>query len=350
MTNAIVLHAWWQRFDRVTSMKSMRIVLTCSPGIRRGNGHRIVRIHLQNITRGLSRSISPKSVARLRSAIPYVLVAAIAAQVVQVGIDLQHARALLLEATKVQQPPARPSITSVDIRGVLAAHLFGTAAENDTEPPAESEPAPIQWVLSGVVERAAPKVGFAIIGETAGSTRLRLVGEEIAKGFKLVRVLSDRVMIEHRGRELTIRLPKFEQAPASVARLGRSSDVSTVSDNAGGQQVAMNGATVETWHPPPGQPANRPPAMLLLKPQVHLDANGHYNGMRIVGPENGSTLASFGLARDDVITKINGRALSTPELTRQGLAQMSTGTTVMVTVERGGISQDLQVTLPGGGG
>ena len=312
--------------------------------------HGVVQVHLQYFTRGLPRNISEKSLARLRSVVLFALMAAIAAQVVQVGIDLQRARASLLEATKVQLPPTPSSAlptTAVDVRSVLAAHLFGTAAQDESEGPAASEP-PVQWVLTGVIEGAAPKVGFAIIGETPESTRLRLVGEELARGFKLVRVQSDRVMIEHRGRQLTVRFQKSGQATGGVARLGRNSNVSDVSYN-GGQQTPLTTSTVATWHAPPGQPANRPPAMMLLKPQVHLDANGHYNGMRIVGPGNGNALASFGLARDDVITKINGHALSTPELARQALAQMSTGATVMVTVERGGISQDMSVTLPGGG-
>ena len=163
------------------------------------DGSGIVRVCLQYITRGLRRLVSPSSVGLLRSAVPFALAAAIAAQIVQIGIDLKHTRAALLEATRVPPPPtffsARPSVSSMDIRSVLAAHLFGAAAENENDGPAASAPAPVQWVLSGVIERAVPEVGFAIIGETAGSTRLRLVGEEVAKGFKLVRVLSDRVII-----------------------------------------------------------------------------------------------------------------------------------------------------------
>ena len=302
----------------------------------------------------LPQSLRKGGLSLLRRAVIVILCAAILAQAAQTAVALRSATASADVPARESRGPGPATMvvnsTAQGVSSLVGAHLFGIPPASPDERAPEIGAAPVQWVLSGIIERSPPETGLAIIGESAQSTRLRGVGEEISRGFRLVQVRSEDVTIEHMGQRLLLRLTWSQNVPASGVKPLRAANVSRSSDMGSAQASSMGSTMAAIWHPPKGSPANRPPALALLKPQIHLDADGHYNGMRVLGDAGGRSLAQYGLARDDVITKINGRALTTPELAQQGLAQMSSGATVTLTVVRNGASQELPVTLAPGGG
>jgi type II secretory pathway component PulC len=215
---------------------------------------------------------------------------------------------------------------------VLAAHLFGTAA-----PEATLSPAPVQWVLSGIIQGSTPQSGLAILGENAQSTHLRAVGQEVFGGFRLVQVLADQVTLEGAGQRLALRLSKTRLA--ALAAAGEPTALGVASPTALAPGI---------WHPAKGLIGVPLPAQALLRPQAHHDADGKYDGLQVMNLD--SRLSPLGLQRADVITEIDGRAITSANMAQQALQQLSSGTTVMVTVERQGSPMQLPLTISENGG
>jgi type II secretion system protein C len=291
-----------------------------------------------NFGRELPVLLGRDRMAWLRLAVMMLLSVAILARSAQVAISLTRARWLAVTSHEIRPTEVARGVGTAnaaqDLSRVLSAHLFGTATE-----PVDHQPglAPAQWVLSGVIEGSTPEAGLAIIGETRETTRLRAIGQEVANGFKLAQVLSDRVTIERPGQRLELRLPRSRWGHGSLVSLAETA-------------VLDGTLTASAWHPRKGWPANRPPAMVMLKPGPHLDPDGRYDGMRVWGAGNGSALQALGLQRNDVITRINGQAINNDEAARTALEQMSTGVPVMVTIVRDGSAQELPISIVDSGG
>ena len=227
--------------------------------------------------------------------------------------------------------PARVS----DLQRIVAAHLFGSSA---AEVDAEAQPAPAQWVLSGVMAGAKPREGWAILGQAAESTHLRFVGQDVASGYRLAEVFVDHVVVEGRGERLTLRLPRTRAGFGLVAGADRA-------DGGVGRLPALAPAL---WHPPKGVNTVPSPAQAILHPQPHRDAEGQTDGMQVMGIE--SWVSALGLHQSDVILAVDSQPITSAVSMQQALQQLSSGRTVMVTVSRGGQAMQLPVTIvePGG--
>ena len=217
------------------------------------------------------------------------------------------------------------------LSALITAHLFGVGTQSviQTSAPAVG----VQWTLSGTLAGSSPSTGSAIVSERGRLPLLRTVGEEISNGFKLVQVGAESVVLDRDGQRVTV----------NFARIHAMGDAIIVANDTRREDHEPT-AMPAVWRPRKGWPQNRPPAMVVLRPQVHLGPSGHYNGMQVMG--GGSALATLGLQRGDVITQVNGTPLKQPGDAQLALAQMSTSTPVMVTVERGGRTQQLAVSVP----
>ena len=269
----------------------------------------------------------------MRAIVIGILSLAAAAQAAQIVDAARSSRS----TTVVDRPSGRrEQVNSKDaydpkMSALIGAHLFGVSPQSvmQTSAPLAS----VQWTLSGTLEGSSPNKGSAIVSEQGQVPLLRKVGDEISSGFKLVAVRAESVVLDRDGQRVTVNLAKNRSMQGGPIVVSNG-----LPDDSGAQ------ATPAVWHPRQGWPQNRPPAMVVLRPQVHLGSSGHYNGMQVMGA--GSALANLGLQRGDVITQVNGKPLSQPADAQLALAQMSTSTPVMVTVERGGTTQELAVAVP----
>jgi S1-C subfamily serine protease len=98
------------------------------------------------------------------------------------------------------------------------------------------------------------------------------------------------------------------------------------------------------------QPPDVPMAMAVFKPEPARDSRGHYEGMRLEGSGDEASLAAYGLKRDDVITSVNGRAITSQALAMAALQEISSGTPALVTVRRDSVLQDISLTFQTTGG
>jgi type II secretory pathway component PulC len=223
---------------------------------------------------------------------------------------------------RVAEVKAGASSPDADLRRVLGAHLFGTLAASDPD----SGGSVAQWVLSGTLVSSTPERGWAILGETRQSPRLRAAGQDIGENFKLVQVFADHVALEHRGQRLILNLTH------SRALAGAGNTLVT--------GVADNGGTAV---PHPRYPPNRPPAWVAVAPQPYLSDDGSYVGMRVIGA--GPAVYRMGLKPNDVVTYVNGRAIDGADATRQALQELSNGAPAIATILRDGATLEVPLTF-----
>jgi type II secretory pathway component PulC len=263
-----------------------------------------------------------------------VLSVALIVQMASIVLSLRRSAALAtLPPSSAHHAPDAPTRPRVDaVRGVLAAHLFGSSAPEQSAQ-AAAVAAAAQWVLRGVIAAQTPQSGFAMIGQNEQSTRLRAVGQEVAGGYVLAQVLPDRVILDNHGAQLVVRL-------STLRRLALASPKGVAVAEAG---PPLQPLAEGVWHPKKGLIGVPLPAQAALRPQAHHDSDGQYDGMQVMGIAG--RLAPLGLQRDDVITEIDGNPITNNNAAQQALQQISSGTPVMVTVNRGGTVVQLPISM-----
>jgi general secretion pathway protein C len=305
-----------------------------------------------NLPASLRELASPSTqtlLARAYRSLPYVVSGLIA-----LGIAWQLARltAILLgggvtpvtadlEATRAGTGPR----ASVDVQKIVNAHLFGVpSAEPAQETDVASAPqTQMNLVLAGTLAAEDPKQGIAIIGESANSAKVYMVGQTVRSGTRLHAVYTDRVILDRGGRLETLMLPR--------GPLGQS----------GGSNARPPQAPVAAQRPQPAvsgladnlrRIAETNPSALseIIRPQP-VFANGVQRGYRVYPGRNRQQFSKLGLQPGDLVTAINGTPLDDPARGMEIFNSLGSSDRVEVTVERNGESQQLtlntaQVMLP----
>ena len=106
--------------------------------------------------------------------------------------------------------PAAQQGPTLDVDGIVNAHLFGIAGASGSEETDPTRVAATQMnlVLVGTIAHADPQQGFAIVGESATTARVYAVGKTITGGTKLHSVYPDRVILDRGGKLEALLLPK----------------------------------------------------------------------------------------------------------------------------------------------
>jgi general secretion pathway protein C len=224
-------------------------------------------------------------------------------------------------------PPATAAVqpaSGVQLGTIINAHLFGLA-----NVPA-SQDAPLsaaQLVLAGVISRADPRQGMAIIGPSVAAAKLYAVGASLGSGLNLHSVYPDRVLLDRGGTLETLLLPKkLAATPAPVA---------AAPANTPGQRLAT---LVQ----------NSDGGLLggLVRAQPVFNA-GKLSGYRIF-PGGRTSVASFtqlGLRSGDMITGVNGSSLDDPSRAEQVLQTLSSASSATLSILRNGVAQEINVNL-----
>jgi len=216
----------------------------------------------------------------------------------------------------------------VDVGAITNAHLFGTApvmasAEDPSHAPISSVP----LVLSGIMAADDPRYGLAILGQTAQSTKVYAVGDNVPGGAKLHSVYADRVVIDRGGHLETLVLPKqiaTGSPPPSASALQMESPVAD----------RMRKLITE-----------QPSLMAdVMRPQP-VYANGKQTGYRVYPGRNRQAFLKLGLRPGDLVTAINGTPLDDPEHGQQIFNTLGATSEAHVTVQRNGQQQDVVLNL-----
>lgn len=285
------------------------------------------------------RSLPPRQ--RLDRAVTHLPRILTAVLVVAIAWQLVHFLWLLLERGPVQEPaPILPASEQafqvrkgIDVQSIVNAHLFGVPQA----PSGASEPAPqtqMNLVLSAVFAGDDPRKGFAIIGESAQSSKVYATGSAIRARTRLHEVYADRVILENAGKLETLLLPKLSSSAVAISR--------TPPPAAAPQQFAENLRELAQ---------SNPGALAQIVRAQPVFAGGVQRGFRVYPGRNRQQFAQLGLRPGDLVTAINGTPLDDPQRGREIFDTLASSGQASLTVERNGQSQELtlntaQITLP----
>ncbi|NJD32012.1 MAG: type II secretion system protein GspC [Gammaproteobacteria bacterium] len=260
-------------------------------------------------------------------AVSAVLVVLLAWQLVQLAYRLLG---LDTAATAVPTAPAAsaPAQPRFDIAAIVNAHIFGQGGAPGATDPNAVTATNMPLVLVGTIANSDPKLGYAIIGESATTAKVYGVGKTITGGTKLHEVYPDRVILDRGGRLEALMLPKQFQGGGLTAAAPAST---------GGQPDMNLGDRLRQLA------ASNPAAITdILRPQP-VFANGQQRGYRVYPGRNRMQFNKLGLLPGDLVTAINGTPLDDPARGMEVLSTMNSAANVTVSVERNG--ETVQVNI-----
>jgi len=216
----------------------------------------------------------------------------------------------------------------VDVGAIVNAHIFGAPPVMASSPnPGDAPQTSLPLVLTGIMAGDDPKYGLAILGQSAQSTKVFAVGDNLPGGAKLQSVYSDYVMIDRGGRLEKLVLPR---------------------------QIAAGGAPPSAAALPMESPvADRMRKLITEQPSLMADvmrpqpvyANGKQTGFRVYPGRNRQAFLRLGLRPGDLVTAINGTPLDDPEHGQQIFNTLGAASEAHVTVQRNGQQQDVVLNL-----
>jgi len=215
----------------------------------------------------------------------------------------------------------------VNVAAIANAHIFGFASVAPSPQEAGVVVQNHDLVLSGIMAADDPRYGLAIIGQTAQSTKVYAVGDNVPGGAKLHAVYSDRVIIDRGGQLETLALPRQIAAGGAPPSASVLQTESPVADR-------MRRLITE-----------QPSLMAdVMRPQP-VYANGKQTGYRVYPGRNRQAFLRLGLRPGDLVTAINGTPLDDPEHGQQVFNTLGATSEAHVTVQRNGQQQDVVLNL-----
>ncbi len=235
-------------------------------------------------------------------------------------------------------------------QSVAKWHLFGNPQSVNLAQLARNAPATtLKLILRGTLSLPDAKQGMAMIADEHGGERAYKVGEDVATGARLAEVYTDHVVINHEGAAETLTLPQPEahapELPAAnrQALAGVQGKASSVPPNYVPTQMAhgaLDGSQAQK---------NLRIDPTQLAQQVHIEPvfeNGKIAGARLSGGGDVAALMSqAGLKPTDLVTAVNGTALSSLSNPQQLLDNLKDASSLQVTVLRDGQPATLTLSL-----
>ncbi len=257
----------------------------------------------------------------------------------------------LLPAPQAEPIHAEVSVSAAgapDLRSLLAADLFGKAAQVNQEaaPVAVPSSAPkttLNVKLTGVVAVAGkPEQGSAVI-ESQGAEQTYGVDDRIeGTSATLSQVFDDRVLLRVSSRFETLMLDGIEYQQMAA-------------ENSGLQEVSYQ-PQAEPMMSAPQPPVEELADMrkeMLSEPMKFFDyiraspqyRNGQLYGYRIMPGKDPALFERMGLKANDVAVEINGTALNDLQQAMLVMNELREATQASIKVERDGQTRDIVFSL-----
>lgn len=248
--------------------------------------------------------------------------------------------------------PALATTSGSATASIAQWHLFGNSQAVDLATRALNAPkSSLKLTLRGTLALTDPKDGMAMIADEQNIERSYKVGDAVGGSAKLAEVYTDHVVVSHDGMAESLNLPQPQDRPVAITPV---------------QGAAARGPGAVNVSVPPGYVANSAPnnatqagngagnvvsrsnAADLLR-QVQFEpvfAGGKISGARLSGSGAAGTLMSqVGLLPTDVVTAVNGTALSSVSSPQQLLDKLGNASSLQVTVQRDGKPATLTLNL-----
>jgi general secretion pathway protein C len=233
------------------------------------------------------------------------------------------------ESLAAAQATPAPERRFVNPATIANAHLFGSAeVEAPVQDAANAPQTSLPLVLTGIIANDDPEQGLAIIGENAGSARVKAVGDSLPGGATLHSVYGDRVMLDRNGRLESLALPRQFQSTAPPPTAAALTPTDTPIVERMRRLIADQPGVISD----------------IMRPQP-VFAQGKQRGYRVYPGRNRQAFIRLGLRPGDLVTAINGTPLDDPARGQEIFSTIGSASEAQVTVMRNGQQQDLTLNM-----
>jgi general secretion pathway protein C len=229
-------------------------------------------------------------------------------------------------ASATHQTPA------VNVQKVVAAHLFGVASVDDSDPSSAPQSS-ANLVLTGTIATQDPKHGVAIISD-GGPSKVYTVGQNVS-GAAVHAVYLDRVLLDRGGTIESLVLPRQFEGVGRPAAPHRP---------AFGAPDPRTAAAVDNIR----RMVQQDPGILneVMRTVPSFDSKaGKLRGFRAYPGRNRLAFAKLGLKPGDLVTAINGTALDDAQRSQDVFNTIQNSDRATVTIERSGERQDITLNI-----
>ncbi|HEX4895057.1 MAG TPA: type II secretion system protein GspC [Solimonas sp.] len=245
--------------------------------------------------------------------------------------------ALLPEPEGARWQPA-PAATAApvqargpDLNAIRAAQLFGSYQASVAGNPREAPETRLSLTLMGILA-GDQNDSRALIASSNGEEKPYAIGDDVVPGVSLQAIFPDRVILSRSGQLETLRLDKDapSQGGGPVAEAGPAPDTSGAAQSLASirDQVLADPARASEF--------------VRVQPS---NVNGQLKGYRVYPGRERGPFADSGLRPGDLVTAVNGIQLDDNQKALQMLTDLSKANAVNLTVERGGQTQTINLTL-----
>jgi general secretion pathway protein C len=229
------------------------------------------------------------------------------------------------------------------LAAVAVLHLFGEpAAVQAASTPSviEAPETRLSLTLKGIVSGSA---GIALIAEGSANEEVYRVGDALPGGAMLHEVLTDKVILQRGGRFETLTLPRER---AALADAPPSASGNKASDNPRAPSLRGSGGAVsEQLRTLRDVVVNDPQQAFALVQAQPVMEGGVMKGYRVNPGKERKLFLGSGLRAGDVVTSINGIALSDTAQLASLFSQFKSSDRFNLVVERGGQQTNLTIDL-----
>lgn len=266
------------------------------------------------------------------TAVLVVAIAYQAAKLTWLAVPSAQIETTLPTLAPASAPAEHANRVSLDASPIVDAHLFGVADAAPAtaaviESVVDAPETTLSLELTAVFTGETSDTGLAIIAATRGEERPYTVGETIDStgGAILHAVYEDRVLLNRAGRLETLSLPK-EVATTVARRPIQQRPVARQAPETIRQIISENAAGLTD----------------VIRVAPYID-QGQMVGFRLNPAQNRALFDSLGLQPNDIVTDINGTALTDPASGFQVFESLGEATMANVTVVRNGTPEVLVI-------
>jgi len=218
-------------------------------------------------------------------------------------------------------------------------HIFGSAQELIDIPLSSGETS-LNLVLNGTMSSLDANAGLAYISNAQGLQEKFNVGDKVFNSATLKEIHKNHVVLQHNGKNERLSLREKRQTTQSAVKKTQSSKAQPA------YLKHLNGGEQRNWQEMMNQQKFDPAKISSIVSNVNLVTNqsGQLQGLRVSNLAVGDMLAKQGLKSNDIITAVNGKSVSSKNMTtiKQTLEQNPNAT---ITIKRNGKIQQVQVDL-----
>jgi type II secretion system protein C len=304
---------------------------------------------------GTAKSRGPEEPLLLREglwALQVSLAACSAYLLYAAGAALLFAPSVPEAAVPVEEPPAARGRPLADYDVIATRNLFHTlelapgtaAAEAVTEEIAESQ---LDVRLLGTIAGGPGQKSYAAVQDNA-QLRTQVGVDDLISGARVVRIERDRIILDNQGRLEEVTFPDESSATFASAPAARPALVPRAPNRPPPAESLSQRLRRMAQQAQPEPPAASPLGSLLdqMRMLPSYDVQGGLEGLKVSWVQEGSPVATSGVQVGDLITGMNGVAITSPAEGLRTLRELAPDAPIAIDLSRGGspVSIVLQAT------